>query len=170
MGGCPAVPLEALGNYQGMHADKLLSPEFEPIIEQLIGFLPRDRQIMLYSATFPVTVKHFKERWLNKPYIVNLMDELTLKGITQYYAFVEEKQKVHCLNTLFSKHAAIHMPATSSTGGTYIEHESNRIWSSNSPSPLISGKPRALPALQHRPHRSQIITNEERLAVKMPDC
>jgi len=47
-------------------ADKLLSPEFEPIIEQLINFLPRDRQIMLYSATFPVTVKHFKERWLNK--------------------------------------------------------------------------------------------------------
>lgn len=33
----------------------------------------------------------------------NLMDELTLKGITQYYAFVQEKQKVHCLNTLFSK-------------------------------------------------------------------
>jgi hypothetical protein len=28
---------------------------------------------------------------------------LTLKGITQYYAFVEERQKVHCLNTLFSK-------------------------------------------------------------------
>lgn len=31
------------------------------------------------------------------------MEELTLKGITQYYAFVTEKQKVHCLNTLFSK-------------------------------------------------------------------
>eukprot|EP00966_Prymnesium_polylepis_P162504 3756003-Prymnesium_polylepis.1 len=31
------------------------------------------------------------------------MEELTLKGITQYYAFVEERQKVHCLNTLFSK-------------------------------------------------------------------
>ena len=30
-------------------------------------------------------------------------DELTLKGVTQYYAFVEERQKVHCLNTLFSK-------------------------------------------------------------------
>ena len=34
---------------------------------------------------------------------MNLMDELTLIGITQYYAFVEEKQKVRCLNTLFSK-------------------------------------------------------------------
>ncbi|GEQ69483.1 hypothetical protein JCM33374_g3155 [Metschnikowia sp. JCM 33374] len=31
------------------------------------------------------------------------MDELTLRGISQFYAFVEEKQKLHCLNTLFSK-------------------------------------------------------------------
>ncbi len=31
------------------------------------------------------------------------MNELTLKGVTQYYAYVEERQKVHCLNTLFSK-------------------------------------------------------------------
>eukprot|EP00249_Psilotum_nudum_P023348 c28841_g1_i2 orf=583-2013(-) len=84
-------------------ADKLLSPEFQPLAEQLIGFLPENRQILLYSATFPVTVKSFKERYLRKPYIINLMDELTLKGITQYYAFVEERQKVHCLNTLFSK-------------------------------------------------------------------
>ena len=38
-----------------------------------------------------------------QPVIINLMDELTLKGVTQYYAYVEEKQKVHCLNTLFSK-------------------------------------------------------------------
>lgn len=40
---------------------------------------------------------------MTNPYEINLMDELTLRGITQYYCFVEEKQKVHCLNTLFSK-------------------------------------------------------------------
>mmetsp|Transcript_13761 Transcript_13761/g.50103 ORF Transcript_13761/g.50103 Transcript_13761/m.50103 type:complete len:415 (+) Transcript_13761:351-1595(+) len=84
-------------------ADKLLSPEFQPLIEQVIGFLPGNRQILLYSATFPVTVKQFKDKFLKKPYVINLMEELTLKGITQYYAFVEERQKVHCLNTLFSK-------------------------------------------------------------------
>jgi len=84
-------------------ADKLLSPEFQPLIEQIVGFLPVERQILLYSATFPVTVKEFKDRFLRKPYVINLMEELTLKGVTQYYAFVEEKQKVHCLNTLFSK-------------------------------------------------------------------
>jgi len=84
-------------------ADKLLSPEFQSIIEQLITHLPSERQILLFSATFPITVKTFKDRYLDKPYEINLMDELTLKGVTQYYAFVEERQKVHCLNTLFSK-------------------------------------------------------------------
>lgn len=40
---------------------------------------------------------------MKSPYEINLMEELTLRGVTQYYAFVEERQKVHCLNTLFSK-------------------------------------------------------------------
>jgi len=84
-------------------ADKLLSPEFQPLVESICNFLPPERQILLFSATFPVTVKDFKERFLRKPYEINLMEELTLKGVTQYYAFVEERQKVHCLNTLFSK-------------------------------------------------------------------
>ncbi|KAK9457678.1 putative ATP dependent RNA helicase [Dipodascopsis uninucleata] len=84
-------------------ADKLLSPEFTPIIEQLLSYFPKSRQILLYSATFPLVVKSFMDKHLNKPYEINLMDELTLRGLTQYYAFVEEKQKVHCLNTLFSK-------------------------------------------------------------------
>jgi ATP-dependent RNA helicase DDX6/DHH1 len=84
-------------------ADKLLSPEFTPVIEQLLGFHPKDRQVMLFSATFPIIVKTFKDKHMKDPYEINLMDELTLRGITQYYAFVEEKQKVHCLNTLFNK-------------------------------------------------------------------
>ncbi|CRK36031.1 hypothetical protein BN1708_006889, partial [Verticillium longisporum] len=84
-------------------ADKLLSIEFTPVIEQLLQFHPKDRQVMLFSATFPLSVKDFSDKNMANPYEINLMDELTLRGITQYYAFVEEKQKVHCLNTLFSK-------------------------------------------------------------------
>ena len=108
-------------------ADKLLSPEFQVrggacagnaesisstcpplcaqvVIEELLrDYIPRKRQLLLFSATFPVAVKDFRDRYVPEPYEINLMDELTLKGITQYYAFVEEKQKIHCLNTLFSK-------------------------------------------------------------------
>jgi len=84
-------------------ADKLLCPEFQPIIEDLLGFLPSDRQILMYSATFPMSIVSFKKKYMPQAHEINLMDELTLKGVTQFYAFVEERQKVHCLNTLFSK-------------------------------------------------------------------
>lgn len=84
-------------------ADKMLSREFKNIIEQILEFFPQTRQSLLFSATFPLTVKAFMDKHLTKPYEINLMDELTLKGISQFYAFVEEKQKLHCLNTLFSK-------------------------------------------------------------------
>ncbi|XP_052063765.1 ATP-dependent RNA helicase me31b-like [Mytilus californianus] len=84
-------------------ADKLLSQDFKGMLDNIIDHLPKDRQILLYSATFPLTVEQFMRKHLQNPYEINLMDELTLKGVTQYYAFVQEKQKVHCLNTLFSK-------------------------------------------------------------------
>lgn len=84
-------------------ADKMLLREFRNVIEQILSFFPAGRQSLLFSATFPYAVKSFMDKHLTKPYEINLMDELTLRGISQFYAFVEEKQKLHCLNTLFSK-------------------------------------------------------------------
>jgi ATP-dependent RNA helicase DDX6/DHH1 len=43
-------------------ADKLLSPEFAPVVEQLLDYVPPKRQVMLFSATFPIIVKDFKVR------------------------------------------------------------------------------------------------------------
>lgn len=83
--------------------DKLLSQDFKGMLDLIIGHLPIKRQILLFSATFPLSVEQFMRKHLGDPYEINLMDELTLKGVTQYYAFVQERQKVHCLNTLFSK-------------------------------------------------------------------
>ncbi|KZS00007.1 ATP-dependent RNA Helicase me31b, partial [Daphnia magna] len=81
-------------------ADKLLSQDFMGMLDRIISFLPSKRQILLYSAAFPVTVEEFMRKHIDNPYEINLMEELTLKGVTQYYAFVKERQKVHCLNTL----------------------------------------------------------------------
>eukprot|EP00052_Salpingoeca_macrocollata_P017835 m.145951 g.145951 ORF g.145951 m.145951 type:complete len:432 (-) comp20515_c1_seq3:67-1362(-) len=84
-------------------ADKLLDMESQADLDNIIAAMPQERQILLFSATFPISVKAFKDRHLKKPFEINLMESLTLKGVTQYYAYVEERQKVHCLNTLFSK-------------------------------------------------------------------
>lgn len=84
-------------------ADKLLSVDFLPAVEKLLEYTPKDRQLMLFSATFPSAIKEFKNKWLPDSDTVNLMDSLTLKGVSQFYAFVDEKQKVHCLYALLKK-------------------------------------------------------------------
>ena len=53
---------------------------------------------------------------MRNPHEINLMDELTLRGVTQYYAYVEERQKVHCLNTLFGKVSLTTVPQASANG------------------------------------------------------
>ena len=40
-------------------ADKLLSVDFQHVLDKLISFLPSDRQILLFSATFPITIRGF---------------------------------------------------------------------------------------------------------------
>ena len=84
-------------------ADKLLGDDFYGEIKSIISYLQKKRQIMLFSATFPLDVKKFKDEYLNKPVMLNLMEELTLFGITQYYTYIEEKLKLQCLHTLFQK-------------------------------------------------------------------
>ncbi|GMK55316.1 hypothetical protein CspeluHIS016_0203720 [Cutaneotrichosporon spelunceum] len=103
LGGKRIADLSKVSIFVMDEADKLLSEEFTPVVEQLLALCPQERQVMLFSATFPVHVKDFRNRNMVQPYEINLMEELTLKGVTQYYAYVEERQKVHCLNTLFSK-------------------------------------------------------------------
>lgn len=48
------------GNYSvSLQADKLLSQDFVVLIEDIISFLAKNRQILLYSATFPISVQKF---------------------------------------------------------------------------------------------------------------
>ena len=45
-------------------ADKLLSQDFKGMLDRLLSHLPGTRQVLLYSATFPLTVEHFMVRGL----------------------------------------------------------------------------------------------------------
>lgn len=83
-----------------------------------------------------------------QPFEVNLMDELTLKGVTQYYAYVEERQKVHCLNTLFSKVSSSSRPPL--TGIAHTSSKSTNLSSSATPPTESSFWPRKSPSLATR--------------------
>ena len=84
-------------------ADRMLDMGFEPQIQMILSNARPDRQLVMFSATFPTTVKRFCDSYMNAPVMINTMEELTLQGVTQYYVFLEERQKVNALHTLFSK-------------------------------------------------------------------
>ncbi|VDQ10151.1 unnamed protein product [Trichobilharzia regenti] len=75
-------------------ADKLLSEELKGGVEEILNGVDKSRQVLVYSATYPVTVQSFMAQHLRNPYQINLMETLTLKGITEYYAYVQEKHKL----------------------------------------------------------------------------
>lgn len=45
--------------HSARQADKLLSQDFVGMMEEILGFLSKQRQILLYSATFPLSVQKF---------------------------------------------------------------------------------------------------------------
>jgi len=82
-------------------ADKLLSNEFFKVVEEITkAFLHKNRQTILFSATFPLIIKDLKYNFMREPFEINLMKELNILTISQYYAFVSETNKVQCINSL----------------------------------------------------------------------
>ena len=55
-----------ISSYFFLQADKLLSQDFKGMLDAIIAHLPNDRQILLYSATFPLTVEQFMVRNSNE--------------------------------------------------------------------------------------------------------
>jgi len=100
-------------------ADKLLSEDFMALVDKILAYIPKrkeaSRQLLLYSATFPGSIEQFVASHMppaikdgdsgsgGQTVYLNLMSDLTLRGITQFYAYVKEAQKVHCLFTLIKK-------------------------------------------------------------------
>ena len=62
--------------------DKLLSVDFKVIAARIIEIMPKDKQILLFSATYPMEIKEFLSKYIPEPEFISLMEELTLKGVT----------------------------------------------------------------------------------------
>ncbi|KAI3385627.1 hypothetical protein SNEBB_008469 [Seison nebaliae] len=86
-------------------ADRLLHVHFEKIISGLFAQLEGhvETQILMFSATFPLAINGFITKHVHHIEKINCMDQLLLAGMTQYYAYVEEKTKIQCLYTLFNR-------------------------------------------------------------------
>ncbi len=73
-------------------ADEMLSKGFFEQIDNIFSYIPKDAQIVLFSATMPKEVIELAEKIMHEPVKILIKnDELTLEGIRQYYVLVDRE-------------------------------------------------------------------------------
>jgi len=79
-------------------ADEMLRMGFLEAVEQLLGALPKQRQIALFSATMPAPIQQVSKQFLNDPVTVQVeAGPLSVEHIEQYWIRVHQRQKLDCL-------------------------------------------------------------------------
>lgn len=82
-------------------ADEMLSMGFTEEVEELVSYLPKQRQTALFSATLPEEIKKLADHSTRNPFRVNLSQELSTKTVSLGYYVVKEQDKVAAVTRLF---------------------------------------------------------------------
>ncbi len=84
-------------------ADRMLDMGFVRDIERILRELPKTRQTMLFSATYPTEIKRLADRYLNNPKKVMVEATIQKGKLSQFYYDVNQKDKFSLLMHLLKK-------------------------------------------------------------------
>jgi len=75
-------------------ADRMLDMGFLPDLQRIINLLPKQRQSLMFSATFSTEIRKLAGSFLNDPLLIEVArSNATAEGVTQLIYKVEEEQK-----------------------------------------------------------------------------
>jgi ATP-dependent RNA helicase UAP56/SUB2 len=71
-------------------------------VQRIFVAAPKEKQVMMFSATLPSEIRPIAKKFLSNPVEVYVDDEskLTLHGLQQHYIKLEEKEKISKLISL----------------------------------------------------------------------
>lgn len=86
-------------------ADRMLDLGFAPAVKSILTITPRQRQTMLFSATFPQSIGELAERYLVEPAKITIQSqESSPELIDQELIYVEQADKLEMLADLLDEH------------------------------------------------------------------
>jgi len=86
-------------------ADRMLQMGFEESLDTIVSYVPRARQTLLLSATFPEQIERIAERILSNPKMVVVEPSINELGIDQqFYRVPNNEQRTEALQLLLLKH------------------------------------------------------------------
>jgi ATP-dependent RNA helicase RhlE len=86
-------------------ADRMLDMGFAPDMERILRDVPKQRQTLLFSATFSDSIKKLAAKYLNKPELIEVAKPNSASNnITQAAYQVDNERKTDLLAHLFEQH------------------------------------------------------------------
>jgi ATP-dependent RNA helicase RhlE len=88
-----ALPLDRIETLVLDEADHMFDMGFLPDIRRILGFLPHDRQNLLFSATMPKEIRRLADDLLTGPHVVELAGKAPAATIDHALVLVSEQRK-----------------------------------------------------------------------------
>jgi len=85
-------------------ADRMLDMGFEEPIREIIGKTPKERQTLLFSATYPDAIREIGRKYMRQPTEVSVGDAAAQAPIEQWFFEVDPAQKAAALAGLLLEH------------------------------------------------------------------
>jgi ATP-dependent RNA helicase DeaD len=78
-------------------ADKMFEMGFQEVVEEIISYIPQERQTVLFSATMPSSIENLARRHLNDPLMIMAELRVDRSLLHQFYYEVEQSDKFSLL-------------------------------------------------------------------------
>lgn len=81
-------------------ADRMLDMGFYDDIMKIVGYLPKERQTLMFSATMPPKIRTLANKLLHEPESINIAISKPAEGINQQIYFLHDEQKIPLLTSI----------------------------------------------------------------------
>ncbi len=86
-------------------ADRMLDMGFQQALDDIVGYMPKNRQTVLFSATYPAKIEKTAQRIMQMPVMIEVQDSHSQQSIVQTLYQVENNEaRVEAIRLLLQAH------------------------------------------------------------------